>query len=170
MEFCLPWISVQQLHEKFVKQKQLRLSPKLYSCCHKLLFLVFVLLFDFLRREGGGEMWEWYFVIRWCNCDASQPAREFFYNLPPPPTSIYQSSVDVDIGTNKRNFVSVGCSRPASSWTLSLRPLPGQQLLLGRRELSQDEDYLRFWQTSNYFVCEIIFYLFIQIMINFLSQ
>ena len=139
-----------------------------------MLLFYFFLIFWEGREEVRCE--EWYFVFRWCKwCDVSQRAQvragEPFYNLPPPPpTSIYQSSVDVDIGTNKRNFVSVGCSRPASSWTLSLRPLPGQQLLLGRRELSQDEDYLRFWQTSNYFVCEIIFYLFIQIMINFLSQ
>ena len=147
------------------------------SSTHAVTNYYFLFLCYFLIFWGGREVVrceEWYFVIRWCNCDGSKPAqvraREFFYSLPPPPTSIYQSSVDVDIGTNKRNFVSVGCPRPASSWTLSLRPLPGQQLLLGRRELSQDEDYLRFWQTSNYFVNEIIFYLSIQIMINFLSQ
>ena len=130
MEFCLPWISVQQLHEKFDKQKQVRLSPKLYSCCHKLLFLVFVLLFDFLRREGGGEMWEWYFVIRWCNCDVSQPAqvraREFFYNLPPPPPSIYQSSVVVDVRTNKSYFVSMLCLYVPNLCPHALLPIPGQ--------------------------------------------
>ena len=113
MEFCLPWISVQQLHEKFDKQKQVRLSPKLYSCCHKLLFLVFVLLFDFLRREGGGEMWGVIFcdqmVQLWCKPASPGRSQRVFYSdvmwaqvrawepsfnlLPPPiPPSVYHSS------------------------------------------------------------------------------
>ena len=88
MEFCLPWISVQQLHEKFDKQKQVRLSPKLYSCCHKLLFLVFVLLFDFLRREGG-RWWD----VRVIFCDQMvqlwcKPASQRVFLQPPTTTNI----------------------------------------------------------------------------------
>ena len=87
MEFCLPWISVQQLHEKLDSDQ---------SSTHAVTNYYFWFLCYFLIFWGGREVVrceEWYFVIRWCNCDVSQPAREFFYNLPPPPTSIYQSSI-----------------------------------------------------------------------------
>ena len=133
MEFCLPWISVQQLHEKFDKQKQVRLSPKLYSCCHKLLFFVFVLFFDFLRREGGGEMWGVIFcdqmVQLWCKPASPGRSQRVFYSLPPPPPSIYQSSVVVDVRTNKSYFVSTGCPCPASSHppAFSWPVAPGQR-------------------------------------------